>query len=87
MALMGRVARVSAESVNARFHAPTETRAPSPEEYVTHKSFQLEFDMLGNHINEQVGDSREKMVALDRLEEALMWLNKAVFKASDYPEE
>lgn len=38
---------------------------------------------LADSINNTVTDSREKSLALTALEESLMWLGKAIFKARD----
>ena len=81
MALMkdGKTPSVRPEELKDRFvDAPV---AEDEEDRVaTHVAFQAIFNMVAQKINNQVGESREKSLALTHLEEALMYTEKAIYR-------
>jgi hypothetical protein len=57
---------------NFQYHAPKEGQ---PERYTTIRSYGKELAAI---INELCPDSREKSLAMTKLEEAVMWANAAI---------
>jgi hypothetical protein len=58
---------------NYTYHAPR-----SDSEVNLYKSIRLYGFELANYINENCPDSREKSLALTKLEEAVMWANASI---------
>lgn len=54
------------------YHAP---KANQPERY---EAIRYKAKMLAAYINEKCPDSREKSLAMTKLEEAVMWANAAI---------
>lgn len=58
--------------------------APVPEDIQTRQVVQIEIRAkiydAANAMNDRIKDSRELSLALTKLEEALMWAGKAIFK-------
>lgn len=57
---------------NYTYHAP---KADQPERY---ESIRHKAKMLAAYINEYCPDSREKSLAMTKLEEAVMWANASI---------
>lgn len=52
--------------------------APKPDQIPRYNSIRDQAKQLALHIDENCPDSREKSVALTKLEEAVMWANAAI---------
>lgn len=68
-----------AESVNARFGIAQDSK-PSPEELEVQREVRERIAQTAFYIEQYLPDSREKSLALTKLEEALTWAGKAIFK-------
>ena len=63
------------------FHA-----APDKEKRDRHTSMRLACKKAAESINDQAPDSREKSIAITKLEEAMFWANAAVARVTDTKE-
>ena len=52
--------------------------APTPEQQVKYKAIRAEAKTLAELINEQCPESREKSLAITKLQELVMWANAAI---------
>lgn len=79
MALMT-VGNSPRESVDGRFMIAQDGTPPSVIQLKTQKELREDLHWIAKRLNDEVTDSREKSLALTKLEEALMWAGKAIFK-------
>lgn len=70
--------RESSEDVRARFQIAQDGK-PTDAQLAYQAGLRDIFAGLAGQINADVADSREKSLALTKLEEALMWTGKAIF--------
>lgn len=82
MALM-RVGTNPRESIDGRFMIAQDGTPPSDIQLATQKELREDLHRIAKRLNDEVTDSREKSLALTKLEEALMWAGKAIFKEED----
>lgn len=68
------------ESVEGRFMIAQDGTPPSDIQLATQKELREDLHRIAKRLNDEVMDSREKSLALTKLEEALMWAGKAIFK-------
>lgn len=68
------------EDVSERFMIAQDGPRPSTEQLELQHDLRQDFMELAHKINVTIKDDREKSLALTKLEEALMWAGKAIFK-------
>lgn len=80
MALMAESA-TARESVFERFGIAQDAPVPADikERQLTQIKVRADIYNVAKHLNSAVADSREKSLALTKLEEALLWAGKAIF--------
>jgi hypothetical protein len=69
----------SVQALEARFKIASDT-PPTVEQVEYQRVLRGAVDALAQDLNQRVFDCREKSLALTKLEEALMWAGKAIFK-------
>ena len=68
------------EDVSERFMIAQDGPRPSTEQLELQHDLRQDFAELAQKINVIIEDSREKSLAITKIEEALMWAGKAIFK-------
>lgn len=71
--------REGALELKSRFEI-SEDRQPDSDQLGAHANVRMHIESLAKLLNTTVEDSREKSLAITKLEEALMWAGKAIFK-------
>lgn len=79
MALMAN-GREPRENLDGRFMIAQDGTPPTQSQLTAQKELRSYIDYIAKRINNDIADSREKSLALTKLEEALMWAGKAIFK-------
>lgn len=72
------VSREGVHGIEMRFLIAQDNK-PSQEQLDFQRDFRLVLHQAAQHLNARVEDSREKSLALTKLEEALLWAGKAIF--------
>ena len=70
---------ISADDLETRFtyHPPSEAKV------ITHMMIRKHGQSFAEFINEEVPDSREKSLAITKIEEAVMWANAALARSTE----
>lgn len=72
--------RETAHDIRARFGIAADKPAPTPEKLEAQRDVAARITATGVYINDVIADSPDKSNALRKLEEALMWAGKAIYK-------
>lgn len=70
--------REDGDDIRRRFGIAQDGK-PTKEQLDYQQTLRYDICTIATHLNEDVADSREKSLAITKLEEALMWAGKAIF--------
>lgn len=68
------------ENLDGRFMIAQDGTPPTESQITAQQTVRFYIGDVAERINRDIADSREKSLALTKLEEALMWAGKAIFK-------